>query len=365
MLEPIHLARIASFMAHPQLFRSMRVSKKWLEAIRTVKLDYLDLRSFYGTLADEHVHSLVSKQPNMHTVRIHAAALVTEKSMKHLGKLPLLTELDLSNCRNLNDGALSKIPAERLQSLTSLTITHCGFSERSLKLGSLPNLTKLDISSCDGLHSRVGGVLAQGFPSLTYLDASCSPTLSNEFLGHLSKISTLTSLSIRNSHGFDHNGFSMLCGEPPKNSAAAQAAAATAVSTATSASGSTSHATETKLPQLRKLDISSTWVNGSSLVKICRAYPTLTDLSVSFCNRIDDEGTVSLDNLTQLCHLSISYTDVAQKTLKKLTSLPHLRTLAVAGCRGIKPFLKDFQKRYPSVSVYSKSTTVVPPKSEA
>lgn len=346
-------------MAHPQLFRSMRVSKKWLEAIRTVKLDHLDLRSFYGTLADEHVHSLVSKQPNMHTVRIHAAALVTEKSMKHLGKLTMLTELDLTNCRNLNDGALSKIPAERMQSLTSLTITHCGFSERSLKLGPLPNLTKLDISSCDGLHSRVGSVLVQGFPSLTHLNASCSPTLSNDFLAQLSKISTLTWLSIRNSHGFDHNGFSMLCGEPPKNSAAA---AANAQAAASATPGATLAAPQVKLPQLKTLDISSTWVNGSSLVKICRAYPSLTDLSVAFCNRIDDEGTVALDNLTQLGHLSISYTDIAQKTLKKIAALPQLHTLAIAGCRAVKPYLKDFQRRYPAISIHSKPTTTVAPK---
>lgn len=353
-LNAHEVSLIASFMTHPMLFRSMRVSKKWLEAIRSIKLDTLDLRSFYGTLADEHVIAILTKHPSMHTVRLHAAPLVTEKSMKHMGKLPQLRTLDLTNCRNLSDGALSKIPTERLQHLTSLTISHCSFSERSLKLGPLPNLTTLDISSCDGLTNRVGALIPQMMPALTYLDASSSPTLSNEFLGHLSKVSSLTWLSLRNSHGYDHHGFAQLCGEPPK-SAAAQAAVAAAMA-------ANPHLAEAKLPLLKTLDLSSTWVNSESLVRVCKAFPTLTDLSVSFCNRIDDEGTASLQNLTQLLHLSISYTDITTKSLKKIAALPALQTLTIAGCRAVKPFLKDFKRRFTHIAVYHKSTTSAPLK---
>lgn len=330
------------------MFRSMRVSKKWLEAIRTIKLDVLDLRSFYGALEDEHVISLISKHPNMHAIRLHAAPRVTEKSMKHLGKLSHLTELDVSNCRNLTDGSLSKIPTDRLHALTSLTVSHCGFTERSLKLGSAPNLTCLNISYCDALKSGVGHTILQVMPSLTKLDASCSPSLSNDFLGHLCKLSTLTWLSLRNSHGFDHNGFAMFCGEPPKSSLSPQPPA----------NG------DLKLPQLKTLDVSSTFLNNDSLLKLCRYYPSLTELSVSFCSRLDDDGTGSLDSLTNLQHLSISYTDISTRTLKKIAVIPNLESLAIAGCKAVRPYLKDFQARYPRISVFYKSTTSQAPKSE-
>lgn len=343
------IAHIASYFAHLQMFRSMRVSKRWLEAIKTIKLDVLDLSTFYGHLEDEHLVGLVGKFPQLHTLRVYSSPRVTEKSMKSLGKLQALTTLDLTNCRNLTDNALLKIPAERMQSLTSLKVTHCGFTDRALKLGTLPALTSLNLSHCDALHSKTGAVLVQIAPSLLSLDVSCSPSLTNDFLSHIRKITSLTSLNLRNSTGYDYKGFDLLC-------------TAFAPTNATSDGGDATP-TAPKMLKLRHLDVSATFLNNDSLKKVCDAFPTLTSLSVAFCTRLDDAAFASIDNLAELEYFSFAYTCVTPKILKKVCSPPKLKTLVVSGCSALRESIKPLAKKYPELNIVYKTSTRPDPKS--
>jgi hypothetical protein len=255
--------------------------------------------------------------------------------MKSLGKLPLV-ELDLSNCRNLTDASLIKIPQPAIQKLTSLTVSHCGFSERGLKLGVLPALTHLDISSCDGLAgARFAQHLVQYYPALSILDCSNSPVIANDFISVLPKIQTLTALSIRNCPYIDHHGF--LNFSDPVNA--------------------------NPPPQLLKLDISSSLVNNEGLLRICTTYTTLTELSISLCHRIDDDGCLQLPKLTSLKTFHAAYTPITGETLSILKTMPSLKSIAVSGCRNLRKQLKKFIQTNPRLRVIAKTTTLTPPES--
>lgn len=336
MLTAKELAKIIQFFPHFQLFRCMRVSKIWNQAARSISLETFELKTFYGYFEDEHLAAIVAKHPNMHTISIRAAPRITEKSMKYLAKLPL-TKLDLSNCRNLGDSSLIKIPQIVVQKLTSLTVAHCGFSERALKLGVLPALTHLDISNCDNISNRFALYMVQYTPVLESLNAANSPSFTNDFLANIPRIVSLTSLSVRNCPYIDHNGFRLFATAPNP----------TAPNPYT-------------LPRLTTLDIASTLVNNAALLQICSSYRSLTDLSLALCHRIDDEGTGQLNLLTGLTSLNLSYTGIGIKTLERIKTVP-LQILTVSGCRYLKEHIKSFIRNNPNIHIINRTTTLPNP----
>lgn len=344
-LKAADLKRIIELFPHFQLFRCMRVNKFWCQVARSINLTTLDLRTFYGHFADEHLASIVAKHPDLQVVRIQAAPRLTDKSMKVLAKLQSLTGLDLSNCRNLSDTAISKLSTKVTQRLVWLKLTHCGFSEKALKVGSFDStsgtastagqwgsLQSLDISHCDGLSStRFALILSQTMPNLTKLDVSNSPVLDNDFLAYVPKIPNLKWLNLHNCQVMDNNGFYSLADQ-----------------------------SNTKLPPLTYLDVSTTRINNAALLRICTYYTSLTSLSLSFCHRLDDEGFASLKQLSGLTFLNLSYTGIGTASLPILEALP-LTTLNISGCEYLKKHTKQLVKNHPKIRIVARLYTLPPP----
>jgi len=337
-LSELELSYILRFLDHFQMFRSMRVSRNWSAAVRSVSLESLVLRTFYGCLEDEHVNSLVTRFPQLHTVCIHACPRLTEKSVKHLAKLSGLTSLDLSNCRNLSDGALIKLPVANVQKLTSIKVAHCGFSDRGLKLGVLPRLTSLDLSGCDSISDRLAPHLVQYSPNLLSLHAAGCPTLTNDFLTGIAKHTTLTDLNVKACQGLDHNGFLSFCDAT---------------------------ANPIILKGLRKIDFSTTLINNSALTRLAEACLELEELALAFCHRIDDDGTQNLEKLQKLKYLNMSYTGISIGTLDRIEQINTIETLVFAGCKALKKVINNFIKKHAQIHVVYKTRTVPLPTAQS
>jgi len=143
-----------------------------------------------GDIANETVALLVDSLNACEALRMMSNNLVTVLPPS-LGKLQVLTSLDLLFCKNL-----SELPPSlgELQALTSLNLSDCvNLRELPPSLGELQALTSLNLNSCKNLSELP--------PSLDKLQALTSLNLGGSTLSELppslGKLQALTSLDLR------------------------------------------------------------------------------------------------------------------------------------------------------------------------
>ena len=126
--------------------------------------------------------------------------MISDQSLKTLGKMPQLTSINLNNCRKVTDQGLKELKA--LTHLTSLNLDHCSIKDQGLKeLLELTNLTTLSLSGCSAITVKGFETLGQMLSLKELILGSC-PQIRDE---HLQKLQPLPNLVYLNLSQFNYD----------------------------------------------------------------------------------------------------------------------------------------------------------------
>ncbi|KAL6451128.1 FBXL14 F-box/LRR-repeat protein 14 [Candida maltosa Xu316] len=271
------LIKIFSYLAVPDMMKLRQVSKRWREMVMTAPLDVLDLKEFNTILTDKalmKITDFVGTRPRV--VDISSCFHIGDEGFSYMvneigigGNLKVLRmssnwevsgmaimdlcfpgqcleEIDLSNCRKVDDDVIERLLSKShlkilnlgyckgvtdhvvpfFNNLESLDLTRCsgitdvGFTQMpfspSLKKLSLkqcsyltdkaiyslanvaPNLEVLNLNFCCGLTDGAITAIAMAFPFLREIDLSfCGSAVSDSSLMSLSMMSYLERVLVR------------------------------------------------------------------------------------------------------------------------------------------------------------------------
>ncbi|RPI55460.1 MAG: hypothetical protein EHM55_07795 [Acidobacteria bacterium] len=293
---------------------------------------------------------------------------VTDKGIRKLQALQQLEDLTLDTAEFLTDASMAHLRANR--ALRRLVVRGVDITDAGMPyVGEMTGLRYLDIS-----YTMLGDVGLEHLPNLSELEhlkigATLITGLNLNFLKLLPKLKTLSLKGVQrrnagacwtpNVTDLDLETISLLSGLEEldlgvgiKLGMGGQPAAPGGGNCRLTGGLQISDlgvAKLARLKNLKRLDISGARLSPEG-VQILQALP-LERLSLWACESLDDAVADVLAGMPTLGHLDLSYTQIGDQGLKRLSKLPNLKQLYLTETRVTPEAVETFRKERPSTFV--------------